>query len=118
VLGAHCHILLHVAPDIADLFRGHPERWSRKVVRQRGLKYERGTTETQKLLYGDTQSWAPEAYRADLLGKVHYMLKCAPADLEHKLDMSRLGPKPWGQSCPVYGKRLAIWQGPRNRRAR
>ncbi|MFX8362537.1 hypothetical protein ABTL34_19435, partial [Acinetobacter baumannii] len=56
------------------------------------------------------------AYLTDLMGKLHYMLKCAPERLEDDLDMTRRGPKPWGEKCPVRGKRLATWQFRRKRK--
>jgi hypothetical protein len=49
-------------------------------------------------------------HRRWLWGKVHYMMKCAPAELEGPLGMIALGPKPWGQKCQTFGKRLSIWQ--------
>ena len=52
-----------------------------------------------------------QAYKIELLGKVHYMLKAAPIELEAVLGMTGRGHKPWGQSCVVIGKRAGVWQG-------
>lgn len=111
VTEAHCHILLHVPPMMTPLFRGRPSKWSRKVIADHGCHYARGTTDCQKIWCSEHPDRYPEAYQGALTTKVHYMLKCAPAELETKLGMAGLGPRPWGRSCPVHGKRLAIWQG-------
>ena len=107
----HCHILFHVPPALEPLFRGRPKVWAAKVIAKHGGCYAKGTTDCQKIRCSDRPALYPDAYRAALAFKVHYMLKCAPAALETRLGMTGRGPKPWGQSCPVYGKRLAIWQG-------
>lgn len=112
-IGAHCHILLHVPPEMTALFRGQPEKWARKVVMRRGLKYVRGTMQTQKIWLSARLETDALTYRAALWGKVHYMLKCSPAELEPELGLVGWGHKPWGQSCTVYGKRLARWQSKR-----
>ena len=108
---AHCHILLHVPPALAPLFRAKPRQWVAKIIAKRGGVYVRGSTDCHKIPNSENPDHYPDAYRAALTFKVHYMLKCAPAELEQKLGMTGRGPKPWGQSCPVYGKRLAAWQG-------
>jgi len=108
---AHCHILLHVPAELAPLFRGKPTKWTRKVVAKHGGLYKAGTTDCQKIPSSDNPDRYPDAYRAALAFKVHYMLKCAPAELDAKLGMTGRGLKAWGKSCPVYGKRLAVWQG-------
>lgn len=106
---AHVHMLLHVPPDLEPLFRPMPTRWVKRIV---GTGYVGKTTDSQRVPYpgnaGDTASL--NAYRAEIGGKVHYMLKAAPAALEARLGMLGAGPKPWGKSCRVFGKRLAIWQ--------
>lgn len=108
---AHCHILFHVPPALAPLFKGRPRVWAAKVIAKHGGSYATGTTDCPKIRCSDRPELYPEAYCAALAFKVHYMLKCAPAALEQALGMTGRGPKPWGQSCMVYGKRLAIWQG-------
>jgi hypothetical protein len=106
--GAHCHILLHVPPDLDPLFRSMPKRWAKKFL---GGAYVAGVVQSQRLYPPTSATADPAAYEAQLLGKVHYMLKCAPAILEGKLGMIGMGEKPWGQSCRVYGKRAGVWQG-------
>lgn len=106
--GQHCHLLLHVPPELDDLFRAMPTRWTKAILPG---PYVKGTTDTQKLSAARSAFNNPAAYEAQILGKVHYMLKCAPAALEARLDMIGRGPKPWGQSCLVYGKRAGVWQG-------
>jgi hypothetical protein len=108
---AHCHILMHVPPVIAPLFRSKPRRWAKAAIAKRGGVYAAGTTDCQKIRCSEHPERYADAYRAEVLAKVHYMLKCAPAELETRLGMVRQGTKPWGQSCPVYGKRAAVWQG-------
>lgn len=106
--GAHCHALLHVPPEIAPLFRPMPRRWARKVL---GGTYIAGVVDSQRLSSADACNALPAAYEAEVIGKVHYMLKCAPAALEGPLDMIGRGHRDWGQSCTVYGKRAGVWQG-------
>ena len=106
--GAHCHILLHVPPNLAPLFRPMPRRWTRKVL---GGVYVIGVVECEKLVSANAAHGLPAAYEAQVMGKVHYMLKCAPAALEAPLGMVGRGHRDWGQSCPVYGKRAGVWQG-------
>lgn len=107
---AHVHMLLHVPPDLEPLFSPMPTRWVRRIV---GAGYVSRTTRSQMVPYplnaGDTASL--DAYRTEIGGKVHYMLKAAPAALEARLGMVGAGPKDWGKHCRVFGKRLAIWQG-------
>lgn len=110
---AHVHMLLHVPPDLEPLFSPMPTRWAKRTVKRLGgAGYVGRTTQSQKVPYplnaGDAKSL--DAYRAEILGKVHYMLKAAPAALEARLGVLGGGPKPWGKSCRVFGKRLAIWQ--------
>jgi hypothetical protein len=106
--GAHCHLLLHVPPELEPLFRPMPRRWARKVL---GGEYISGVLQCQRLLSAGTAGASPAAYEAELTGKVHYMLKCAPAALEDVLGMLGKGHRKWGQSCSVYGKRAGVWQG-------
>jgi hypothetical protein len=108
---AHSHILFHVPPALAPLFRGKARHWAAKVIAKRGGTYAKGTTDCQKIRSSENPDFYPSAYRAALAFKVHYMLKCAPARLEAELGMVWRGPEPWGQSSPVYGKRAAVWQG-------
>lgn len=108
---AHCHILFHVPPEFDDLFRGRATKWTRTVLAKRGTAYRAGATDCQKIHSSKHPDRYPDAYRAAVAFKVHYMLKCAPERLEAELGMQGRGPKPWGQSCLVYGRRLSIWQG-------
>lgn len=106
--GQHCHLLLHVDQALDDLFRPMPLRWVKAILPG---AYVAETLDSQKLSAARSASNHPAAYEAQILGKVHYMLKCAPAALEARLDMTGRGYKPWGQSCLVYGKRAGVWQG-------
>jgi hypothetical protein len=108
---AHCHILFHVPPELAPLFRSKPRQWAHKVIAKRSGCYATGTTDCQKIKCSEHPELYRHAYHASLAFKVHYMLKCAPAELENRLGMTGRGPEPWGKSCTVYGKRLALWQG-------
>ncbi len=103
--GQHAHILLHVPKELDLLFRPMPLRWAKAIVRQ---GYVKDTVDTQKL--GEAYSANPELYRARLMGKLHYMLKCTPAKLDEPLGMIGWGHKPWGQSSRVIGKRAGVWQ--------
>lgn len=103
VNGAHVHILLHVPPDLNSIFRKMPLRWTKQLL---PAAYIDDVLECQKLNYAANT----RAREAEVLGKVHYMLKCAPAALESKLGMVGWGHADWGQSCIVTGKRLARWQ--------
>jgi hypothetical protein len=104
VNGAHIHLLLHVPRHLDWQFRHMPRKWAKRCL---GGRYVPKTVDSKRIKAG----WFGLSYEGALLRRVHYMLKCAPAELEAELNMTRLGPKPWGQQCQTYGKRLAIWQG-------
>jgi len=106
--GQHAHILLHVPRELEPLFRVMPLRWVKRLL---GGRYVAGVLDCQRLAPAYSASSYPAHYKAVLLGKLHYMLKAAPAALEGKLGMIGKGHKPWGLSCRVIGKRAAAWQG-------
>ncbi len=101
--GAHVHILLHVPPMLDPIFRPMPLRWAKRLL---PAAYVSGVVECQKLVYAANT----RAREVEVLGKVHYMLKCAPAAFESNLGMVGRGYVAWGKSCMVTGKRLARWQ--------
>lgn len=101
--GAHVHILLHVPPLFDPIFRPMPLRWAKRLL---PAAYVTGVVECQKVVYAANT----RAREAEVLGKVHYMLKCAPVAFESKLGMVGRGYVEWGKSCIVTGKRLARWQ--------
>ena len=105
--GQHAHLLLHVPPELDDLFRPMPLRWAKSITAGR---YSKGTLESQKLDAARSAEANPMFYEAQLMGKVHYMLKCAPEPLEAKLGMVGKGHKPWGQASRVVGRRASHWQ--------
>lgn len=109
--GAHSHLQIHLPPELVAIKGQRFARWARKVVADFGGSYQAGTIDTRSIHCSHCADIAPDAYQAALLAKVHYMLKAAPAALETRLGMIGQGPKSWGQSSLVYGKRLAIWQG-------
>ncbi|MBL0769572.1 hypothetical protein JI743_12215 [Sphingopyxis sp. DHUNG17] len=103
--GQHVHILLHVPPLLDPLFRSMPLRWTKANLPG---PYVAGVLQTQRLKFsGGVNS---HAYKAELLGKLHYMLKTAPAELESIVGLAGHGHKQWGQSCLVIGKRVGVWQ--------
>lgn len=106
-LGAHCHILLHVPEELTDLFGPMPLRWVKTVL---AGPSRRGVLRSDKLRMSNGYLSLSEAIEAEVMGKVHYMLKAAPAPLEARLGMEDIGYKRWGRPCPVYGKRLAVSQ--------
>lgn len=112
--GQHAHILLYVPAELDLLFRPMPRRWVKAII---AARYVKGTLQSQRLGSAYSCTINPERYEAVLLGKLHYMLKCAPAALEDVLDMRDYRRKPWGQASRVIGKRAAVWQGDRNRKA-
>ena len=105
--GQHCHLLIHVPAELDPIFGPMPLRWVKAILPG---PYIAETLETQRLSAGYSANTNPALYEAVLLGKLHYMLKCAPAELEAQLEMVGWGHKPWGQSCPVIGKRTGVWQ--------
>ena len=105
--GQHCHLLLHVDQVMDDLFRTMPLRWVKDIIPH---CYERKTIDSQKLSAARSAQNNPAAYEAQILGKLHYMMKTAPETLEGPLGLTGWGHKPWGQSCLVYGKRAGVWQ--------
>ena len=105
--GQHAHVLLHVPAELDLLFRPMPLRWGKSFLKG---GYVAGTIQSQRLASAYTHDVNPELYRAVMLGKLHYMLKCSPAHLEGALCMTGWGHKPWGQSSRVVGKRAGVWQ--------
>lgn len=105
--GQHAHILLHVPRELEPLFRPLPRRWAKALT---GSHYVAGTVDSQRLAPAYTCEANPEHYRALLLGKLHYMMKCAPERSEAVLSMIGWGHKQWGQSSRVIGKRAGVWQ--------
>lgn len=103
--GQHAHILLHVPPHLDPLFRSMPLRWTKAILPGR---YVARTLQTQRLK--NATAFQGKAYQTELLGKVHYMLKAAPIELEAVVDMAGYRRKRWGQFCPVIGKRVGVWQ--------
>lgn len=110
--GQHAHILLYVPAELDLLFRPMPRRWVKAII---AARYVKGTLQSQRLGAAYSSTINPELYRAVLMGKLHYMMKCAPAPLERDLDMRGWGNKPWGQLTRVVGKRAAVWQGYKRR---
>lgn len=105
--GQHAHILLHVPPELDLLFRTMPRRWSKSLL---GGTYVAKTCKSERLAPAYASEANPALYEAVLLGKLHYMMKCAPQPLEYALGMRGWGHKPWGQLTRVVGKRAAVWQ--------
>ena len=103
--GQHAHILLHVPQGLDLLFRPMPRRWAKAIAAE---GYAKGTVDSQRL--AEAYSANPELYRARLLGKLHYMLKCTPEALEEPLGLLGWGHVGWGQSSRVIGKRAGAWQ--------
>jgi len=96
---AHCHILVHIPAGIEPLFRPMPRRWIKKPL---GGAYMAKTLQSQRLRLC-ASSWAPfEAQEAELMAKVHYMLKTTPAALERALDMDGRGHKSWGHLQGIW----------------
>jgi hypothetical protein len=85
-----------------------PLRWAKQLMQGR---YVKRAVQSQRLASAYAQEPLTGHYRAELLGKLHYMMKTAPAVLEEPLGLTGWGHKPWGQSCLVIGKRAATWQG-------
>ena len=106
---AHVHLLLHVPAHLDDAFTRLPQKWAAQCLPSR--KYVTDLVQTRKLYPPKHDDLDGGAYLAELLGKVHYMLKCSPRAWEAELDMVGRGRVPWGQSCPTFGRRLSIWQG-------
>lgn len=105
--GQHAHILLHVPAELDLLFRPMPRRWAKSLS---GGKYVARTIDSQRIASAYSCEAYPEPYRAALLGKLHYMMKCAPKHLEAELGLIGWGHKEWGQSSRVLGKRAGTWQ--------
>ena len=110
--GQHAHILLHVPPELNGLFRPMPRRWAKAVLRG---GYVNRAVQSQRLAGASAIEANPARYEAALRGKLHYMLKCAPAALESDLGLRGWGHKTWGQQCRVIGKRAGVWQRRRGR---
>jgi len=82
--GQHAHILLHVPAELADLFRPMPRRWAKSIL---GGKYVFGAVQSKRVAGASAIHANPMQYEAGLLGRLHYILKCAPAALEYDLGL-------------------------------
>lgn len=105
--GQHAHILLHVPPELDDLFRPMPRRWAKAIV---GGRCVGGLVVTKRLTGAKSASVNPGAYEAQLLGRLAYMLKNAPEEWAEPLGLKFYISKPWGQSSRVIGRRASCWQ--------
>ena len=105
--GQHAHILLYVPPELDELFRPMPKRWTRAIA-QRGCVG--GLVLTKRLPGAKSASINPDPYEAQLLGRLAYMLKNAPAEWAEPLGLAFYISKPWGQSSRVIGRRASCWQ--------
>jgi len=105
--GQHAHILLHVPPELNELFRPMPRRWAKAIIP--GGYFNRAV-QSQRLAGASAIEANPARYHASLMGKLHYILKCAPAPLEYELGLRGWGQKPWSQQTRVIGKRAGVWQ--------
>lgn len=105
--GQHAHILLHVPIELDELFRPMPRRWAKAIL---GGGYVSRTVQSKRIAGVKAIQANPLRYEAALLGKLHYILKCAPAALEYDLGLRGYGSKPWGQLTRVIGKRAGVWQ--------
>ena len=103
--GQHAHILLHVPANLDPLFRPMPLRWTKSNLSN---GYRSGVVQTQRLRFAAIMNG--DAYGAELYGKLHYMLKCAPAELEATFGLLGHYQVRWGQKCFVIGKRSGVWQ--------
>ncbi len=105
--GQHVHILLHVPTELDLLFRPMPLRWCKSLLSGKDIP---STVQSQRLGSAYAHKANPALYEAVLLGKLHYMMKCAPEPLETALGMEGWGHKQWGQSSRVLGKRAGVSQ--------
>lgn len=105
--GTHAHLLTHVPPFLDLLYRPMPRRWVKKLL---GGVYVSGSLKCEALQFRAAAYSNPYAYWAELQGKIHYMLKTAPAALEGELGMNGWSHAEWGQRCKTYGKRAGVWQ--------
>lgn len=62
VIGAHCHILLHVPPDLDWEFRGGPKTWVKHIL---GGVYVRGVLQTKRFSFAPRKGDPSNAYVAD-----------------------------------------------------
>lgn len=109
--GAHVHLLMHVPRVLNPLFRPMPLRWVKSILPG---AYVKGVHKSETIRGAGSAQANPNAYWRELDGKLHYVMKAAPPELEAKLDMQGRGRKKWGRYCMVYGKRAAQAQWLRN----
>ena len=107
-LGAHCHLLLHVPPELDPLFRGLPLKWVKSLLPG---KYRSGVIQSKRILNAPRKGEENLAYQPELQGRLHYMLKCTPEKYEDELGLLGWSLVRWGKRQRVIGKRLGVWQG-------
>ncbi|MEP2990614.1 MAG: hypothetical protein ABJN65_07055 [Parasphingorhabdus sp.] len=101
-IGTHVHILFHVPPDLAPLFRKFPYRWIKLISTCKPMK---GMLKSKTIRGYSSLVSSPELYLANLDYYVHYILKAAPADVADRLCL-RFSEK----RGRVIGKRAAVCQ--------
>lgn len=106
---AHVHLLLHIAPKHLVEFglRRLPSYWAKPLLGKRNTP---GLCRTDQLYPPAKPESNNGTYENKLFPILHYMLKCAPSDLEAKLGVVGWSKAEWGQSCLCYGKRIFISQ--------
>lgn len=101
--GQHVHIMLHVPPALDPLFSRMPLQWIKLLMQ--GCPTG-GTLRTDK--FRTSAQHTPKAYELELRGRLHYLLKSAPAHLELKFNLVPPGKIRWGISSSVVGPRARV----------
>ena len=112
-VGCHVHILLHV-PELAfQMF----SKWLRqRITHWLGKGYITDHLHIRRL---PSSTDKPDDHAAVGRQKLHYMLKCAPTEIEAGLGLEGWGDAEWGQKGLVHGRRLSraqVGRAPRRSR--
>lgn len=108
VNGAHVHLLIHIPHEYLAEY-GQMKlgfNWAKKTL---DGPYVRETFDARPLYPPRHETDSYELYMLNLLSTAHYIMKCSPAALEAKLDMTYYRGKnhlSWGQESRCYGKRI------------
>jgi len=109
--GAHIHLLLHVPIYLDRHFRTMPLKWVKHLLPG---PYIKSVLQSQKISSDFSEADHSIFYDYNLMEKLHYILKYAPAEYEAEFGAAVFRAhfsKDWGRKGRVFGKRAAVWQG-------
>lgn len=112
--GGHCHMLVHVPPELVPIIAGRQRRWLRSIT---GKPYRSGVIHSDPIgRWLGMETSNPAGHAANLANALAYVCKSAPQAILDENGIARRH-QPGG---PIIGKRCGISQniGPKARKAK